>query len=132
MTKRTKVWVYRNLSRRTGRPLYSIMRSGRVVLRRHRVLLQDVRFVVRPAGRQRVLREQRKHVHAFAVGYLCGPKGAYGIDHNDKRGLPVPIHYSPYTFGHFFTNYFGQVGEKVDGCGALLLNEQGMSACMVR
>jgi hypothetical protein len=46
------VWVYRNLKHGRGaRPLYSIMSKGRVIARRHRVLLTDCRLVVREGGR---------------------------------------------------------------------------------
>ncbi len=78
------VRVYRNLKHgRKTRPLYSIMQGGRVIARRHRVLLSGKNdyciFVVNEAGRQRVLKQKRKNVHAFVAGYLASdeftPKG---------------------------------------------------------
>jgi hypothetical protein len=61
-----RVEVYWNLHRN----LFSIRAlsgpmKGRVIGHAHKVILEDVAFVVREAGRQRVLREKRKNVHAF-------------------------------------------------------------------
>lgn len=42
--------------------------KGRVIARQHAVLLRDAQGKVSEAGRQRVLREQRKNVHAGIVG----------------------------------------------------------------
>jgi hypothetical protein len=44
--------------------------KGKVIDRRERVLLSDVEGKVSEAGRQRVLRERRKNVHAGIVGTL--------------------------------------------------------------
>lgn len=44
--------------------------KGRVVGHAHTVLIRDARFVVQAGGRERVLREGRKHVHAFVRGDL--------------------------------------------------------------
>lgn len=70
------VRVYRNL--RAGppgkAPVYSVVdaKTGRVIFRAGRVALGEVEFIVRPAGRSRVLKTGRKNVHAFAVGILLG------------------------------------------------------------
>lgn len=67
-----RVEVYKNLhaSRAQDRPVYSLRdaRTRRVVGRAPEVLLADVRFKVSEAGRQRVLRERAKNVHAFVCG----------------------------------------------------------------
>lgn len=44
--------------------------KGRVIDLRYIVYLRDVTFKVSEAGRQRVLREGRKNVHAFVIGTL--------------------------------------------------------------
>lgn len=64
-----RVFVYWNLHR----GMWSIKalegpNKGRVIARRGRVLLSDVEGKVSEAGRQRVLREDRKNVHAGLVG----------------------------------------------------------------
>lgn len=56
--------VYRNLRTDT----WSLREGGRVVDHPEVVCLTDVRFVVQPAGRERVRREGRKNVHAFVRG----------------------------------------------------------------
>lgn len=118
------VYVYRNLKHgRAAPPLYSIMQGGKVIGRAARVLLCDVTFVVREAGRQRVLREGRKCVHAFAKGSLVDSRGAFGIDENDKRGLPVRVSYDPHQGPHFMDSH-----GPVKGARVVLLNEHGMSA----
>ncbi|ASZ75249.1 hypothetical protein PBI_MISSWHITE_83 [Mycobacterium phage MissWhite] len=64
-----KVFVYFNLHRK----MWSVRalegpKKGRVVLRTHYIVLRDVTGKVSEAGRQRVLREGRKNVHAGLVG----------------------------------------------------------------
>lgn len=124
--KAKEVWVYRNLKHgRKVRPLYSVMRNGRVIARVHRILLGNVRFVVREAGRRKVLKEGRKNVHAFVVGNIAW-RGCMGIDKNG-RDLPVRVRYNPYASGQFWTET-GGVDYSVQTAGAALLNEHGITA----
>lgn len=121
-----KVYVYRNLKHGHSAPkLYSIMYKGKVVSRRKKVLLADVRFLVRPGGYKRVLATHCKNVHAFAVGTLVGSSGCMGIDSSGKD-FGVKLVYSP-TFGPFFWSW--TTGKRVDGAAAVLLNQNGISAC---
>lgn len=111
------VYVYRNLKHgRTAPPLYSIMQNGRVIDRRHRVLLIGAQFIVREAGRQRVIREGRKNVHAFVKGRLAA---ALGVE-----DLPVKLTYNPFNGPHFTT----ADGTPVTGARRVLLNEHGITA----
>lgn len=64
----SKVELYRNL--RTG--TWSMREKGLVVGHPSIVELQDVKFVVRPGGRDKVRREGRKNVHAFVRGDQTG------------------------------------------------------------
>lgn len=64
-----KVFVYFNLNKKT----FSLRalegpQKGRVVAYRNDIVLIDVVYKVSEAGRQRVLREQTKNVHAGVVG----------------------------------------------------------------
>lgn len=61
-----KVEVYFNLHKR----LWSVRQcsTGRVILHTDKVHIRDAKFVVRKAGRERVLREGKKNVHAFVRG----------------------------------------------------------------
>ncbi len=129
------VKVYRNLKHgKKAKPLYSIMHKGKVIARRHRVLLSTAVFVVLESGRQRVIKDKRKNVHAFVIGELVSaeftPKGeisgCMGIDENGTD-LPYKVSYNPYTASHFV----GEHGQKLKGAGGVLLNEHGMTAAYV-
>ena len=120
------VYVYRSLKHgRHAPPLYSIRQNGRVVARRARVLLTDATFVVHEKGRQRVLKEKRKNVHAFVKGRLVDHLGAFGIDADSPEDLPVKVTYNPYVSGHFMAP---QPWGAVKGARGVLLNERGISA----
>lgn len=67
-----KVFVYFNLHKK----LFSIkaldgINKGKVIAHLDNVQLSNVTFKVSAKGRQRVLKEKRKNVHAGVVGYLC-------------------------------------------------------------
>lgn len=104
--------------------MYSIMYKGRVVAHRPRILMRGVKFVVRKAGRERVLQTKRKNVHAFCVGQWCGRRGAYG-EIASARTFPVKISYNPYKAGHFVDHD----GDPVTGADGVMLNEHGVTAC---
>jgi len=61
-----KVWSVRALEGRN---------KGRVIVHAERVILRDAKFVVQQAGRDKVVREQRKNIHAFVRGELEAVKG---------------------------------------------------------
>ena len=122
------VLVYRNLKHgKSSPPLYSIQQNGKVVDRRHRVLLSDASFVVREGGRQRVLKEKRKSVHAFVKGRLVDEHGVFGIDADTKSDLPIRITYNPYAGPDFIIKQ-ELTYQPVKAARAVLLNERGMSA----
>jgi len=45
-------------------------RTGRLYCHSHRIELKDAKFHVNENGRQKVLREKRKNVHAYVIGKL--------------------------------------------------------------
>lgn len=61
-----QVEVYRNLHKGN----WSIRQFGRIVGHADNVALLDAEFRVSQAGRERVLRERQKNVHAYIVGRL--------------------------------------------------------------
>ena len=66
-----KIEVYRNLHR----DCFSVRHKGKVVGYLHdneQLALTNVKFVVQPAGRAKVLRENKKNVHAFVRGEYVG------------------------------------------------------------
>ena len=118
------VYVYRNLKHGRNAPrLYSILRKGRVIARRSAVLITQASFIVREAGRQKVLRTGRKNVHAFVKGYLA----------EDARGmadLPTRVHYDPTIAGYFYvepTSPGVRIGSRIDHARAVLLNNNGIT-----
>ena len=92
--------------------------------RRHRVLLSNVKFVVRQGGRKRALKERRRNVHAFVIGTLTDSHGVFGIDANG-RSLPLRIRYD-INSGKFLTVDGHDV---VVAARAALLNEDGLTVC---
>lgn len=110
------VYVYRNLRQ----VCWSIMQNNRVSERKKEVFLSNCSFVVRPAGRARVLRERRKHVHAFVKGEVTTPPG-------DITGM-TQVTYNPYLAGYFYRK---DTGQAVGGAGLVCLRKDGTCwACL--
>lgn len=82
-----RVRVYRNL--RTGN--FSVLQRGKVVAHVDAICLRDVRFVVSEKGRQRVIRDKRKNVHAWVDGTVAPT----------CREAETPVTYNPYEAGSF-------------------------------
>lgn len=81
------VKVYRNLNK--PGVVYSIQQAGLIVGHATELHLKDVTFTVNEAGRQRVLKEKRKNVHAFIVGHVTEhPEPVYGakVKYNPYKG----------------------------------------------
>jgi hypothetical protein len=90
------VRVFKNLKH----GCYSILQNGRVRASARQVRLGDVEFRVREAGRQRMIREQRRNVHAFAVGKLLDfvhPDESRVLEDFPGRSAI----YNPYRFASF-------------------------------
>ena len=68
------------------------MKTKLVIAHMNLVALENVEFKVSEAGRQRVLREKRKNVHAGVIGYICETT----LDSSQVRIL-----YDPYKAGDF-------------------------------
>ena len=77
---------YRNLH--TG--LWSV-KQGIVRFHTSEIVLTNAQFVVNEVGRQRVLREKKKNVHAYVVGYIYPPVSFIGEE----------VYYNPYTCSNF-------------------------------
>jgi L-fucose mutarotase/ribose pyranase (RbsD/FucU family) len=95
-----KVFVYKNLHKKC----YSVklLKTGRVIAHVDEITLWDASFKVSEAGRQRVIKEKRKNVHAGVVGIvanvniLCQLKGVtynpYKFDSFIMRDNELPIY----------------------------------------
>lgn len=98
----TPVRVYRNLrnnlmSVQAKAPNGSWLVVGHV----NSCLLYDATFKVSEAGRQRVLQQKRKNVHAFICGELA--------DIDTDVVLPTKAFYNPYKFETFVTENLGRL-----------------------
>lgn len=89
------VKVYRNLHTGT----WSVLQRGRVICHTDYIVLSGADFVVRPAGRAKVVREKRKNVHAFITGRVVACPGKL-----DDTGLKwEAVTYNPYKSAHFYS-----------------------------
>ena len=94
-----KVKVYYNLHKKC----YSIVslekeNYGKVIKHEKCVPLFDAQFKVSEKGRQRVLREQKKNVHAYVVGTWLGHLN----DEITISGTPIKLAtYNPYKYSSF-------------------------------
>lgn len=92
-----KVFVYFNLHKQ----VFSVKAlegddKGKVIAHRNEVTLSNVRFKVSEAGRQRVLRERRKNVHAGVVGEWTDV-----IDQKICKKSKISVTYNPYKYNSF-------------------------------
>lgn len=87
------VKVYRNLH--TG--LISVMdKAGHVVAHVSQIILTGAKFLVRESGRQKVLREKRKNVHAFVIGEVVCSFRDMVVHFPGER-----VTYNPYKYDSF-------------------------------
>ena len=79
---------------------YNIMQDGRLLASAREIRLGSVEFLVRESGRQRMLRRQKRNVHAYAIGHLVDY-----VHPSEERSLdPLPgrgVFYDPYRFSSF-------------------------------
>lgn len=89
-----RVEVYFNLHKH----VFSVRQcsTGRVILHTDKVHIRDPQFVVRKSGRDRVLREGKKNVHAFVRGEI-----AHFDDFNPDYLDYSLVSYNPYKHDTF-------------------------------
>lgn len=104
------VMIYKNLHN----GLFSVKQGGLVVAHIESVLLASVSFKVNESGRNRVIREQKKNVHAFIVGYILN------VNHTPASLLKRVITYNPYKYNYF---YFKDDNSKA------ILNKENLVYC---
>jgi hypothetical protein len=121
-----KVFCYFNLHRKC----FSIKalegpNKGRVVAHSDKVLLSDGVFKVSEAGRQRVLRERKKNVHAGVVGQWVGSlDDELTIERIVYNGTPIT--YNPYKYDSF-VHLYGEHPIKTGRLVALSVTENKRS-----
>ena len=82
------ILVYRNLNKKC----LSIKQNGIIVAHADSVTLKSCTFIVNEGGRQRVLTERQKNVHAYIKGFLTEDRG---------EQLTKEIYYNPYITNTF-------------------------------
>lgn len=112
-TSQKQYKVYRNLHN----GLFSIQDkdTGLVVGHAESVSMIDCEFKVNESGRQRVLKEKRKNVHAFVIGGIVNTIGfqsyknrevIYKENFNFNKKVdtnnPLSVIYNPYRYEQFF------------------------------
>lgn len=98
-TKR-KVFVYKNLHKNC----WSIKQDGLVKAHTEKndvVRLYSCDFRVNRKGREKVLREQRKNVHAGVRGYLEHPDPSFSVWDDIGWWEMTPVTYNPYRHKSF-------------------------------
>jgi hypothetical protein len=111
-----KVFVYFNLHKKC----FSVKalegpQKGLVIRHTRFVWLENVRYKVSEAGRQRVLRERKKNVHAGVVGTLSQMPTDRGFWLAGWEGC-TPLKYNPYKYSTFVTADFDQPVQYSDAC----------------
>ena len=74
--------------------------KGKVIAHMNIVLVELPKFVVQEGGRQRVIREKRKNVHAFVRGQVLLRYSRAGLPDLDEM---IEVTYNPYKYDSFVT-----------------------------
>jgi len=104
--------VYRNLHKQC----WSIQQDGLVKAHTNLIKLFDCEFIVNQKGREKVIKEKRKNVHAFIKGYLSEL-----FDSMLNAGHGTEITYNPYK-NEFFYEKNG--GSSIHTADAVLLDDR--------
>lgn len=86
-------YIYFNLHKKC----WSVKYRGKVIHHCTSLVAHQCKFIVSEKGRQRVLREQRKNVHAYV---RCVSVVMDGVDIGELQ--IIPISYNPYKHPYFY------------------------------
>ncbi len=117
------VKVYWNFNKKC----WSVLHKGRVKMHATNFTLENCTFPVSQSGRQRVLLEKRKNVHAFTKGTLTSYSGLYLQSRNYasyEKPLKIgtsellDVRYNPYRYSYFYTQLADEIKkvERSDIC----------------
>jgi hypothetical protein len=101
------------------------MQNGRVKASAKQIWLKDAEFLVRESGRQRMLRENRKNIHAYVVGELLDfvhPDDGKIMERLEGRNAT----YNPYRFSSFVDK---ETELPVMSASMVQLDERGVTYC---
>lgn len=86
-----QVLIYKNLHN----GLFSVKQNGLVVAHVESIVLKNGFFDVNQAGRNRVIKEKKKNVHAYVKGFIVSINTVW---QNEQKRL---VTYNPYNNEHF-------------------------------
>ena len=92
-----RVEVYYNLHKN----VFSVRHKGKVIAWGNRVTIENPQYVVREKGRQKVLEEGRKNVHAFVRGTLSDINNFKIGKIQQRLSEPREVTYNPYKYDSF-------------------------------
>ena len=98
------------------------MQNGRLKASARQVRLSEVEFRVRKSGRERMLRNQRRNIHAYAIGRLLDfvhPDDDRELDSMSGRS----VYYNPYGFAYFADK---ETQAPVNSAQVVQFDEQGV------
>jgi hypothetical protein len=112
------IQVYRNLSKKGYR--WSVRQNGLVVAHTNSIYLKDCKFVVNERGRQWVLKNKIKTVHAYV-------EGIYQVN-RPRVKFVQPVFYNPYAYKSFmiFDYFFYGQGRKINNARFVWLGDNVM------
>ena len=100
----TTVRIYFNIRTKMLSVQTKVNGQWKVTAHQFTAYLQNAKFKVSEAGRQRVLKQKRKNVHAFVMGELLEKLPDHGAFHSAR--------YNPYELEKFQSN--GKLIDKAD------------------
>ena len=98
-----RVEVYFNLHKKT----FSVRncKTGLVMIHTDNIWVEDPVFVVRKAGREKVLRERKKNVHAFVRGTWMPDLLVEDASKLHHIEVSKEVTYNPYKYDSFVTKH---------------------------
>lgn len=115
-----KVFCYRNLHKKGNVWSVRDVATGLVVDHVEKIIMKDVTLKVSEAGRQRVLKEKRKNVHAGVQGtriFMLPKKGKLFFQ---------PVFYNPYKVDSFVDRF----GNPVHKCRYAMKVDDRLMVCI--
>lgn len=115
-----KVRIYWNLHKKC----WSVQdrKTGRVIRHETTCVLSDGKFIVRKAGQEKVRREGKKNVHAFAVGTVSTLDSRAFMQDTCR-----PVTYNPYVNDTFV---FRDTGESVTDIDTIVVGKSEGRPCV--
>lgn len=112
--------VYRNLHKNCYSIQEKFNNTWKVIEYSHEIYLENCSFKIYENGRQKVIKEKRKNVHAF----ICGERLNLNLKQINKNNL-VHISYNPYYSDSFFIK---KTKEKIKSAKFIIINKDEILA----